>query len=282
VCIKSRSLVASQLLHASVRHAPFAWDWGFRLGLSYNIPHDHWEASLKWIHYWPGKEKASVGASNGGTTGTLVTTQARGEGAPVTVNHSRASSRLRLDLLDAQIGRHFFVSRFLSVKPTVGLRAAQIDQHFGVGYKGGATLGATQKWGAHFKNDFWGVGLIGGLDTRWSAGGGWSLYGNAALSLLYGVFSKRVEQESEAIGGTSSTSAIEASSKFRSTKAITDLALGARWERLFEGGRYGLIAQLGWEHHLFFSQTQYLSRFAISQEGDLSTQGWTLSATFAF
>jgi hypothetical protein len=39
------------------------------------------------------------------------------------------------------------------------------------------------------KNNFWGVGLRGGLDTQWGLGKGFSIYGKLALSVLWGKFS---------------------------------------------------------------------------------------------
>ena len=89
---------------------------------------------------------------------------------------------------------------------------------------------------------------------------------------------------------------------FRACKAITDLILGVRYQRVC-GNCNLLTVGLDYEHHLFFAQNQLrnlspgiagksgnpagltgfnMDRFTQSNRGDLSIQGWTLALRLDF
>ncbi|HEY4713060.1 MAG TPA: Lpg1974 family pore-forming outer membrane protein, partial [Aquirhabdus sp.] len=111
---------------------------------------------------------------------------------------------------------------------------------------------------------------------------------DAAFSLLYGCFKTAFHELDRSLSGIGSPYAAVHNS-FRQTAAITDLQLGLRWDHMFSKDRYHFGIQAGWEHHMFFSQNQLthfvddaeIGNFVLNQ-GDLTTQGWTLSARFDF
>jgi hypothetical protein len=293
-CIESRSTAGNRIVDGTVENAHFDWDWGFKVGLGYNMAHDGWDVYLNWTRFHPEKSRRAESAPSGGAMGTLFTTQVAPDGtgsvaAPEVVNHADVSYRMRMDLVDLELGREFFVSKHLTLRPFVGLRYARIDQKLDVDYKGGETLGATRKWEIDLKNNFWGLGLRTGLNSQWGFGGGWSIYGDIGISLLYGVFHIDNDQEDEPVLSGLGTDVIDVGNSWRTTKAVTDLALGLRWDHLFDGDRYAIGIQAGWEHHMFFEQNQmmrfvddvYMGQF-VANQGDLSTQGWTLEVRFDF
>ena len=72
-------------------------------------------------------------------------------------------------------------------------------------------------------------------------------------------------------------------------RAASDLALGIRYDKMFDNDRFHMGLQLGWEHHMFWGQNQMWQMSNSYQPGlhskgndEFSTQGWTLAARFDF
>lgn len=199
-------------------------------------------------------------------------------------NIAFAKWNLKLNLLDGEIGREFFVSKYLTVRPYMGVRGAWIHQRYDVKYQTdltvndpeffGFSLGsvtATQTDCACIKNNFNGVGPRAGFNTDWMLGAGFSFYANLGINLLWGQFDLYNSTTVSVVGdgvidttgtatGASTTFDIDECAvynfgeKYQTTKAITDLALGLQWQGTFANDRVGLMIQIGWDQHLFFNQ----------------------------
>ena len=68
-----------------------------------------------------------------------------------------------------------------------------------------------------------------------------------------------------------------------------DMMAGLRYDHMFYNDRFHLGLQVGWEHHIYFSQNQFpvfvddVSKGSfVSNQGDLTFQGWTFAARFDF
>jgi hypothetical protein len=269
---------------------------GFRLGLGSNLPHDGWDVYASWTTYHPPKQGGSSSTSDPNFTQNVLTTQTfpsagtTPTAAPESVATASTRFRVRLDLIDAELGREFYVSPQLALRPFCGLRYSCVQQRFAIAYTGGTTLSSTFQWDVESISNFWGIGPRGGVNGEWKIAHGWSLCGATALSLLYGVFSVRNCQEEKTItGALSRSSAVQLTDRFRSSKNILDCSLGIRWETALDQERYAFSFDLIWEHHLFFGHNQmlrftddvYSGAFAANQ-GDFSTQGATLSLKLDF
>jgi hypothetical protein len=171
------------------------------------------------------------------------------------------------------------------------LRTAWVNQKYNVDYSTLFDVDSDvvlDSYSTDMKNDYWGIGVRGGLDTQWGLGAGFSIYGNAALSILYGFFDVHDTESYVDAVGVAGTLIAEKNS-FRAGRAITDLQLGLRWDTNFSNERFHFGILAGWEHHMFFSQNQ-LMRFVdgdtvgmfIQNQGDLDFQGWTIAARFDF
>lgn len=139
------------------------------------------------------------------------------------------------------------------------------------------------------KTKFWGAGPRAGLNTLWSFCKGWGIYGNAALSLLYGQHKLRYNNDYEPGAPLPSENNGNVRKNYRMSRAIADLAIGLEWDHQFQDDAYHLGFMLGWEQHMFFGFNKFV-RFFDNQEqgsmgldqGDLSTQGITLTGRFDF
>ena len=284
-------------------------DFGFQLGASYISPCDGWDIGVKWT-YFRNTAKDHIEAESEDNTAILPLWSAfqypNAGNAPILFANDIVSSwRLDLNLIDIELGRAYWTSKFLSLRPFVGLRIASIEQNFDLQHKGGSynDPGMSLNYNDYvdLDNDFHGTGLRIGLDSNWNFGCGWALYGNLAASLVYGKFDiDHDEWVRQATGPFTKHRILEATEKFRASRAIVDLGLGIQWSTLFSDCKYGIRVALGFEQHLFYHQNQLWrvvrnggnngsgiinntgENIFHQRRGNLSTEGWTLTGNFYF
>jgi hypothetical protein len=272
------------------------WDWnaGCRVGIGYNVPHDGWDLSLTWLHFNTQANRYQKAGSNQILWPSL-THPAELIGSSPSIGgggfqKTKAHWAMNLNQLDLDLGREFYVSKWLTLRPHVGLRNAWLNQHMKVSYNrlsngaGSFTSGIDDQ--IKMRTNFWGLGLETGLDTQWGLGCGWSIYGDASFAFLYGFHEPdRTDELSNGI----KFKWVNMDWSFRGTRAIADLELGLRFDAWTDDERVHFRVQAGWEHHCYFNQNQFIhfvdnsaiGNF-VGNQGDLTLQGWTLSARLDF
>lgn len=282
------------LSDADVKGFDWKWNAGCRVGIGYNTPHDGWDLSATWLHFNTHAKERGKADSDEVLWPTLTHPDEAIAGGPQigssAFQKSKARWTMNLNQIDLDLGREFYVSKWLSLRPHVGMRTAWLNQKLNVKYNRTSNLDGTFNSGIddhiEMRTDFWGLGLETGLDTQWGLGSGWSIYGNAAFAFLYGFHEP--DREDELSFGTK-FDWVDMDWSFRTTRAIADLQLGLRWDSWTDDERVHFRIQAGWEHHIYFSQNQFV-RFVddeaignfIGNQGDLTLQGWTLSARLDF
>ena len=171
--IDSRS--TSSIQHGHVKQPDFDWDWGFRLGLGYKLPHDKWDL---FINYTYVHAEAHGHAGGGSDVVFPVFATNFAAASPFFADSAKAHWHLNLNMADLELGRTCMVSKWLSIRPFVGVRGLVTDQDYNVSYRGG-TVAPFDEDKVHMDNDFWGVGIRMGANTLWGLGRGFSIYGNA-------------------------------------------------------------------------------------------------------
>ena len=269
---------------STLKRPDFEWNWGFRVGAGFDLPHDNWDVNLTWT-WMRGHANRQISAN---AEHSLVPT--RGHPAEIgasTVTKAKDSWSVKLNVLDLDMGRDFYVSKYVTFRPFVGLRTAWIRQKLDNHYRG--LSNGLFEYEVNDRCKYWGLGLLAGLDSQFTIGQGVSVYGKAAISLLNGFFSVKKDESSVATSSSAEVEVIDLSENDRVGRAITDLQLGLRYDVLFYQERYRLGFALGWEHHMFFGQNQFI-QFAsatatgveFANQGDLTFQGWTFAANFEF
>lgn len=257
------------------------WDWGFRVGLGYTMPHDRWNVTAMWDHLHVGASE-STGAGWSGFGGLAGGGLAVVNGTATTATSLPVSSHWHLgyDAVDLMMKRDFQFSKWVCVAPSVGLRSAWIYQNQSYTFGKGTATSAEMK----SKNHFWGLGIRAGVDSVWGMGRGWSIYGGAAAALLYGNNKVNSTQTNGtlalpvALGSTGWAG----SEGYHSSHACADYTLGLRWNHMFSDNRYGLTFQLGYEQHIYWNMYNATQPAANAHDGDLTMTGWTLTGRFDF
>ena len=290
---------SNNLADSNVRNIHSEWDAGFRVGVGYNTPHDGWDLNLSWLRFnTDGEKKINAHANR------FVFPTRSHPADPIADNAScqKASShwKMHLNQLDLDLGREFFVSKWLTLRPHFGVRTDWVHQKWDINYRNfqrvlAGTLGAdpvsSNKVEVEYKDKWWGIGLEGGLDTQWGLGSGWSLFGNLTAAIVYGFHDLDVEDEDTPaqIRTNSKGQFVDLDSSYRVSHPILDIMMGLRYDHMFSNDQFHLGLQLGWEHHVYFSQNQFPVFVddlnlgtVVSNQGDLTLQGWTLGARFDF
>lgn len=311
----SGTQILNQLVNAKYLTPDFDWNWGFKAGLFYNSPCDGWDFGVLWTWY-KGSASSHDEAERDDNHSLLPlwSSFAPYVGGVLFATDIETCYNLKLNLIDLELGRQYWTSRYLSIRPFVGIRIAYIDQDFDIEQKGGSWTESGQSPlqnslnnSVGLDNDFKGAGLRSGLDSSWNFGCGWALYGNVAASLVYGKFSVEHDEWNREAGvqtGTANyakTKILETHESFRVSRAMLDLALGIQYSTQFCDCDYALAVRLSWEQHLFFHQNQMWRVVRINDDastdsfpnqtgenvyhqrrGNLDTQGFTLTVKFEF
>jgi len=268
-----------------VHNAKYDWSWGFRVGAGYNMPHDGWDLFLNWT-WFRSHDHHHVDREIGQSMFPTTIPPASTNGVVTNVDQAHAHLHLQMNILDLEMGREFFVSKWLTVRPHMGFRAAWLRRTFEPHYSGGGLAAGSSEHVESLNKDR-GFGVRGGFDTQWGLGSGWSLYGQMAFSLLYGR--QRCHLDAHTDTAATSTETWDARDRWTALRAVTDLGVGLRWDQLFSDDQYRIRLQLGWEQHLFFGFTQDQFFFDdvatgnnANKSGDLGLSGLSFQARFDF
>jgi hypothetical protein len=270
----------SIIKHGHVKHLDFDWNWGFRLGLGYKLPHDKWDLLATYTHLF-GNAHGHAGGSGDVVFPSWATNF--GFSAPLYADKAKTHWHLNLNMADLELGRNCLASHCLSMRPFMGVRGLFIDHDFSVNYTGGSVApGDVDRFRAD--SDFWGVGLRFGVDTLWGLGKGVGIYGNGSASLLSGHFDVHEKEKPK-----HAPLRVNIENDVDNVVAAADLALGLQWDYLFSNDRFHLGLKFGWEFNLFFDQNQLFNFLSSENPGamnfkndDLTFQGVTLGLRFDF
>ncbi len=253
----------------------FDWEFGYRLAIGYLFAHQKWDVSFNWTHYHAfshqqrgDPENAFIGMFPIWSIGSDIISGDH-------VSFGKMHWKLHLDLLDLKFTRDFTFNRFI-LKPFASLTAGWVNQAFDIEYAGGIFLSDFDR--VKMKNNYWGMGPTVGVDPRFYLGAGWSLYANAAISMLLGSFHVH-QQETYLFAKRFDRHAFPFHLAW-----ISDLGIGILWKTLFSHERFALSFKLGWEYLVLFHQNALKQGefHLVSHNRDLQLQGGVFSTRFDF
>lgn len=253
------------------RKEEFDWTWdpGVRLGLGAVTNHDGWDAYAEWTYFYNrlGAQSSvapftssDLGEGNPNPPGIGALTSAwflnpNGE----FLQKVRAKWALLFNQIDLQLGRKYWISHFLSLHPFAGVRGYWARMDYDV--KGSRPVAADATFyetRSVYKQKSWAVGLLTGLNVAWHMTHEWSIFSDAAVALTYGKYWVRrkasefeVNQTNQVVGDLTAKTL----SVLYQMQPFVDLALGVRWERIFNQS-FRLLLDLGWESHFLIDFNQ--------------------------
>ncbi len=279
----------------------FQWNPGFRVGVGYNFDYDEWDAEVYYTWYFTSQNQSlsTPFSQTSGTGGFAVNAIVPLHTDINTASAAAINWRVHYSVIDGELGRNFFISRHLALRPHIGLKTGWINQDVKVNMT--AEPSSTNFGGPvhnRKENDFWGIGPSGGINTRWylaTLGCGnhnLSLFGDFSGALLWGRFHIQ-ERENEPGFDEDSTNHITFGGINKHLIVpMMQTQLGLGWDTGF-GNCYHVSLDVGYEILYWFRQNQMLNvlpNFFFSQiyyvyqrqSEDLRFHGLTANLRFDF
>lgn len=276
------------LTRGTVASASSRWEPGFKVGLGLEFEHDGWDlfAQYTWLDPQSHHDSTYDPAGPSGLFPLLgaTTTNAGISTAAAALTDATATWKMNYNVVDLELGRNFFVSRYMTLRPHFGLKSAWINQRFNVDQDFASTqFVAFISEAINHKQSSWGIGIRAGLDPVWHFARSWGLYGNFAFSALYSYFKDKVTDTLyTGVGQTGIASVYETTQRsFHDVTPILELGLGLTYMDWFYDEAYMLEVRAGWEEQVWFQTNQFVSSLN-PRTGNLTTQGFTLKVGFHF
>jgi len=274
--------------HQGSFHSPdFDFEPGFKLGFGLKFRHDGWDlfAQWTWLNEFEGNSHSHTSANSQehAIFHSAVPPQL-GLLPDAVCDSARAKWSMHFNALDIELGRNFFISRYLTLRPHFGFKFGWIDQDFHPkGHNVSALLQAISppsEGSVKMGQDFFGCGIRTGLDAVWYFTKHWGLYGDFAISALWSDFHSKREDHF----ATNTIAKVETLDLKRTLTTLTqvlEFGLGFRYDCTFFLGDYEFYLQAGWEEQIWFNQNQFLDTIN-TRTGDLTFQGLTVKAGLMF
>ncbi len=286
------------------KETTFKWNFGFRAGIGINFDHDQWDSNIyyTWFrNHHSHNHDNTVSVAFPSFANSLDTNYAG------TFTTGEARARLNFNVVDWELGRWFYVSKSLSLRPHAGLKGSWIKLRTRESLTAGLTTGAASYTSTDTTKS-WSVGPAAGLNSNWYFGCGdttdtrdghrgevrnrphFSIFADFAGALMFSHFKNH---HSEA--GT--TAAGLPAGGFNPTHLNRNLVVpvltsiaGLAWDTCFDCDKMHFGIRLGYEFQWWFRQHQRLiveapgasSPRYIRFADDLALQGVTLDLRFDF
>lgn len=248
----------------------FVFDPGLRLSAGLRPNHDDWQLDASWTFFYTKAkgnfEDASV---------SIIPLFQVFDYSPTTVAHNLNSAwRVNLNMIDLDLSRASFMSKWTSLKPYISIRNMWLHQKY--------NLGAVIDNGYHsgnLRSNFWSIGPRAGFELKFSMGEGFYFFNNTSGALLWGFFKNSQD----------STGYARREEYVHTSTYNVDMSLGLGWDRKIDDNHYRISLRGAWEHHIFFATNFFQSsaRFdnftAFDQaNGNFTLEGFTFTARFDF
>ncbi len=261
----------------SGENVDFGWDTGFRAGFAHDPGDGGWETKLSWTHF------RTVAEASHAPDQTIVMPEFFSGFVNVDAGRiGQAAVRwsLTMNAIDFEVGRTIALGESASIRPSMGLRAALIEQRIHANWDSTTnSLSAIER----VDHDFHGFGPTFGVDGRWRFPRfpNLSVVGSFSGALLWGVWNvddtyERTDSEFPqlAYGGFTT------SMKDSSLGAVNlNYFLGLEWVR---EGTVTITGRVGYELQWWANQQRLPTFQQLPMHGDLTIQGLTCGISVGF
>jgi len=248
----------------------FKYKPGFKAGIAFDLGHDNWDLDANYT--WLNGSAAKNSVKSTGKITNLYNLQFF-DGSSNILDEADSSWSLHHNLINVDLGRDYYISQYLTLRPYFGLSGAWNNQkqivHYSIYGEGSQFISLS------LKQNYWGVGFNTGLQTNWCFDENWAIYGNFGVMNLwskYHVQSKETDYNydaNKAIVTPGTVSANTQSTQY-GLQNVLDLEVGVRWGMTFDDDTMGVSIQGGWEQQVWINHAQF-----ANTESSLSLQGLT-------
>lgn len=271
-----------------VKTPDFSWDPGFKVGLGVNLPYDGWDIYLQYTWLQSNGNKSRMRDAAGNIQQGILMGSLNGQGsgfAELTEAFSRWD--FHLNVLDVELGRSYYLSRYVILRPFGGLKWTWQDQDWAVDYSANElTLqGSPSNPGfVHMRQDMdlWGVGVRTGLNSQWNLAEHWSIFANGAVAAVWTDYDVDRIDTARLNTQTTATTILKNGADDYYVRGVLEFQLGIRAEWWFSDEDYHFSIAAAYEQQVWLSQGNYIYLIDYNGGGDLSLHGLTVKFRFDF
>jgi hypothetical protein len=278
----SDSLTAGNVSAGKLVDTGFQYKPGFKVGLGFKSDYDDWDfrAGYTWFRSTDTTNVTAPAAAAAGDTPALLSLP----GSPLITRgkqYTNVNSRwtVGLDLIDATMGRWFYVGTKLTFHPYAGARGAFIRQKLK-----NTSTGTGSVDNLNDSSNSWGVGPRMGLDMNWCLGEGFRFYDTVAADILFTQYTKTSTSESD---GTLTLNV--KGFDVNRLRTHIEMEMGIGWGTFLDCNNWFLDLSAGYTFQSFFDQNPF-RRFtddvavvsSFSPNGNLYIHGLTATLALHF
>lgn len=270
----------------------FDWNPAFRVGLGGILAKDSWDLKAEYTRYTSNTHRSDqVSGDNALMPIWSSVTNVNDPNGPLIINqaasHASGHYGLKYNVADLELGRNYFVSRALSVRPFIGIRGVWIYQDISFHYSG-LIFAEDQPFSpltTRAETDYEAGGIRIGFDGGWHFNRQWSFFTGISGSLVYGEFDTSQNMK------TKNDSLIShLKGDFNAARPNLEIIFGLQWETYFCKDRCRVSFGIGYEFVQWFLMNEFpkeltpgfLNGGVRRSSGDLGLQGGTFKGRFEF
>lgn len=276
--IWSSAVTTSDSLNTfSAANVQFDWNAGLRIGLAHRRDEQSWDAKLYWTSF---RSSGNASYPSGGQAIIPEFFSGFVSGDALIFDGAKVDWGLTFNTVDFELGRTVGIGQSMSVRPSLGVKAAVIDQRIQANWTSfSLDLDAIER----IDHDFQGIGPSFGIDGRWvfPRYRNLSLVGSFSGAFLWGTWN--VEDTYER---TDTAYPLLAYGAF--TTSMKDSSLGTLNLNYFMGlewvrpGKVTITGRLGYELQWWANQQRLTTFQQLPMHGDLTLQGLTCGISLGF
>lgn len=265
------------------KHIDFDTDWGLRFGLGYNAIHDGWDVLLQYTWFDTNGSDSTRAGPNSSVVQSRAWERIRSTAHFTHCGSAKSMYNFDYQSLNLELGRSYFISSKLSLRPHIGLKSAWIDQSQITRYTDGDLAANT----VHVKDDsdFWGLGPRFGSDSKWHLTNGFSVVGNIAAALLCGHFDVDHNERFSAV----KINRIRLHDNQHAFSPMVQMKLGLHYDKYLNDNKQHVGVGIGYEAEYWWRQNQIFQldqtptffQFEHASE-DVSMHGLTIDLKLDF
>jgi hypothetical protein len=249
----------------------FNWDVGFKTGFGYYSEHDMWQTGFEFT-YFQTQNKSHATPQNQNDFIYISDTSMQNGYEKTAYAYAKDAWKVSFYNLDWTVGRDFYISRYLSILPNLGLKTAWFYQERKTFYT--HLVSNKETTGAHFEDTYVGVGPKFDATFKFHLGKNFSLFGKLDAALLWATNKSNYHANSGNI-------LFQNNQKPGQINPYIGTNLGFCYDTNFSSDRFNMSVKLSYEQQYYGSA----SRLAINDVPsfyNIALRGVDLGLLFQF
>jgi hypothetical protein len=280
----------STITTGNVQEAHASFEPGFKVGLGMEFAHDGWDlvAVYTWLNPTTQTNSFATNTTNQNNLQSVFQNiYTVSSGFPLNLMNVSSSWKLNTNIVDLDLGRNFFVSQYLTMRPHCGLKGAWFKQDLNIQETLATPVtiagGSYTNVSIHPTESVWGIGVRGGMDTVWHFCKGWGIYLDSSVTTLWASYTdKRHDQAYNATNNAlAATDVLRNSFSTNTVLPVVEFNLGLTYMTWFNNNDYMFDLKAGWEEQVWFNMNRFYD-WVHQGSRNLTYQGFTFQAGFHF